>query len=290
VLFVARARVYTACMTLAFALEREPRLFEERTRAFLVADPVRHTLPLGVLSAVTRGLYAEWLLASSERAGEVTAIAICTPPHDLIVAASELPALELLAQGLHAHGATFPGVVGLAPWVHEFAASWSAKRGAPVQVAMRQSLLRLDRLVAPQPAAGRSRPADRDDRELLVDWHEAFMEEAQVPLGSSLHEMVARGIATGRFSLWQDGPTPTSFLARTYTFERHARIGPVYTPPEHRGHGYASNLVAHVSAEILRDGVPALFTDQANATSNALYEALGYTFVSDAAMVSFGAP
>jgi predicted GNAT family acetyltransferase len=102
--------------------------------------------------------------------------------------------------------------------------------------------------------------------------------------------MVARGIASGRFSLWQDGPVRTSFLARTYTFERHARIGPVYTPPEHRGRGYASNLVARVSAEVLRDGAPALFTDQANATSNALYEALGYTVVSEAAMIAFGEP
>ena len=289
-LFLERARVYTAAMTLSFALEREPLIFEERTHAFLGADPVRHTLPLGVLSGVARGVYREWLLASSARAGEVAAIALCTPAHDLIVAAVELPALEVLAQGLDASGATFPGVVGLAPWVHEFAASWSAKRNVPVRVTMRQSLLRLDSLIAPQPAAGWPRLAESADNELLVTWHEAFTQEARVPLASSLQDMVARGVVQKRFWIWQDGAVRTSFLARSSMLERHARIGPVYTPPEQRGRGYASSLVAHVSAEILRDGVPTLFTDQVNRTSNALYEGLGYTFVSDAAMIAFGDP
>ena len=56
-----------------------------------------------------------------------------------------------------------------------------------------------------------------------------------------------------------------------------ARIGPVYTPQEHRGRGYAarrsrrsrggSSTAAHRVC---------LFTDQANPTSNRIYEALGY--------------
>ncbi|WP_395694501.1 GNAT family N-acetyltransferase [Nocardioides sp.] len=63
-----------------------------------------------------------------------------------------------------------------------------------------------------------------------------------------------------------------------------SRVGPVYTPAEHRGHGYASAAVAEVSRRILEAGDRAcLFTDQANPTSNKIYEAVGYRAVVDMA-------
>ena len=56
-----------------------------------------------------------------------------------------------------------------------------------------------------------------------------------------------------------------------------ARIGPVYTPREHRGRGIASFVVG----ELTRRGLEAgnrmcLFTDRANPTSNKIYAGLGY--------------
>jgi predicted GNAT family acetyltransferase len=61
-----------------------------------------------------------------------------------------------------------------------------------------------------------------------------------------------------------------------------ARIGPVYTPPEHRGRGYAAASVHEVSRQIRDSGARAcLFTDQANPVSNALYQRLGYVAVAD---------
>jgi predicted GNAT family acetyltransferase len=68
------------------------------------------------------------------------------------------------------------------------------------------------------------------------------------------------------------GPTPNGI-----------RIGRVYTPPERRGHGYASNLVAQLSAQLLAQGKKFcyLFTDIANPTSNSIYQKIGYRAVSD---------
>ena len=56
-----------------------------------------------------------------------------------------------------------------------------------------------------------------------------------------------------------------------------SRIGPVFTPREHRGRGIGSYVVG----ELTRRGLEAghrmcLFTDQDNPTSNKIYEALGY--------------
>jgi hypothetical protein len=69
------------------------------------------------------------------------------------------------------------------------------------------------------------------------------------------------------------GPTPTGI-----------RIGPVYTPPELRRRGYATTLVADLSAWLLERGHRAcfLYTDLANPTSNRIYVEIGYERVCDA--------
>ncbi|MBA2569295.1 MAG: GNAT family N-acetyltransferase [Actinobacteria bacterium] len=66
------------------------------------------------------------------------------------------------------------------------------------------------------------------------------------------------------------GPTPNGI-----------RIGPVYTPPELRGRGYASALVAKLSSSLLAGGrrFCFLYTDLANPASNKIYERLGYVRV-----------
>jgi len=57
----------------------------------------------------------------------------------------------------------------------------------------------------------------------------------------------------------------------------------VYTPPEFRGRGYASALVAALSQAMLDAGYHfcTLFTDLANPTSNHIYQAIGYQPVCD---------
>ena len=81
--------------------------------------------------------------------------------------------------------------------------------------------------------------------------------------------------------LWEDdevvsmagynGPTPHGI-----------RVSAVYTPPEHRGRGYARACTAALS-QILLDSYQFcfLFTDRANATSNYIYQQIGYKPVCD---------
>jgi predicted GNAT family acetyltransferase len=67
------------------------------------------------------------------------------------------------------------------------------------------------------------------------------------------------------------------------------RVGPVYTPPELRGHGYASAATAEVSRAALVAGAEEvlLYTDLANPVSNTIYHRLGYEQVEDRVVLSF---
>ena len=55
------------------------------------------------------------------------------------------------------------------------------------------------------------------------------------------------------------------------------------TPVPHRGHGYASGVVAHASKLALASGARGctLFTDLMNPVSNRIYERIGYRRVGE---------
>ena len=57
-----------------------------------------------------------------------------------------------------------------------------------------------------------------------------------------------------------------------------ARVAPVYTPPGERGRGYASAAVAALTTRLLDGGADwcAIFADVDNATTNKIYQRIGY--------------
>lgn len=77
--------------------------------------------------------------------------------------------------------------------------------------------------------------------------------------------------------------------ANNYPVAGVVRIGPVFTPPELRGRGYAGVAVAELSRRLLHAGNRAcmLYTDLANPTSNSVYQRIGYRPVLDAQQLDF---
>ena len=121
---------------------------------------------------------------------------------------------------------------------------------------------------------------------LLSDWIEAFHDEASISNPRQDYATMAdRWIRRlGRtVYLWADGGRPVSMTGVGGLTPNGIRVGPVYTPPEERGRGYASNLVAQASQAQLDAGrtFVFLFTDLANPTSNKIYQAIGYEPVND---------
>jgi predicted GNAT family acetyltransferase len=137
------------------------------------------------------------------------------------------------------------------------------------------------------------RVATTADRELVRDWVEGFMFEAfgeadPDEVAASTDRWLARRGRT--LYLWDDDRA-VSMTGVGGATPNGIRIGPVYTPPAVRGHGYASTLVAAVSQAELDAGrrFCFLFTDLANPTSNHIYQAIGYEPVRDMAVYGFDA-
>jgi predicted GNAT family acetyltransferase len=266
--------------------------FGEALRPLFDADPIRNSLPMGIVDIMIRspGHYpgaVTWL--AEDDLGVAVAGVLRTPPFPA-VAIGQPTALAAVADAMYEGAADVPGVNGLEPAAHAFASAWCGRSGMTPQVAMQTTLHVLDAVQeVPQPP-GAARDAGPDERELLVHWFEEFAAEAGVGGTRDQHLrslQAAMGAEAGAL-LWDDAD-PVSFSLARWTSPAHARIGPVYTPPGHRRHGYATALVAHQTRRLLDAGAEAclLYTDQANPTSNAIYGRIGYRPVAAAVELEF---
>jgi uncharacterized protein len=202
-------------------------------------------------------------------------------------------AASVLADAIADDGLDLPGVVAAMPEADDFADAWESGRDVQRALRMASRIYRLAEVHPPASVSGRPRVATAADRQLLVEWVEAFADEI-LPHGPSPAQDAER-VVDGRlddersgFMLWDDGetvslagwgaPTPTGI-----------RIGPVYTPPDRRSRGYGSAVTAAVSADQLAAGRQFcfLYTDLANPTSNKIYVDIGYEPVCDAVDYAF---
>jgi predicted GNAT family acetyltransferase len=249
---------------------------------------------------VERDLPHRWWVVVRDELGEVVGAGMRTAPfapYPLFLLPMPSDAAAALAHVLHARGEHVGGVNGALPAANVCAGVLAMLQGEVADVVMRSRLHEARAVVAPRPAPGRLRLAREDEADLVLRWFEAFGRDADEQAGrpaGSHHEMaedlagIRRRITDELVFLWvDDDDRPVHLTSRNPAAQGAARIGPVFTPAEHRGKGYAGNAVARVTQMILDQGVrPCLYTDQANPTSNQLYAALGYEPVVD--MVEMG--
>ena len=263
---------------------------------FLRADPARNTVMLSVtedllLKAAAPG---ETLFGWWQPDGEqVRAAFMHTPDYPLILSRVSGPAAAALARDLTADSGTgrrIPGVNVGQEAADAFAAAWRDGTGDVVAVYRRMRLFRLGELIPPRPwPEGTARLAVGTERDLLARWFGAFAREVGDPPGQDHSQAAVGRLAYGGITVWEAGGVPVSVVGRTRAVAGMVRVGPVYTPPELRGHGYAGAATAAVSQAALDAGLRevVLYTDLANPTSNALYQRLGYRPVEDRVVLSF---
>jgi GNAT superfamily N-acetyltransferase len=202
---------------------------------------------------------------------------------------SSQAATELAAE-LATAGRLLLGVNAAQETADAFAAAWRHRTGAGAQVHRRMRLFRLGDLTPPVPwPAGSARPAAERDRDLLITWFDAFAREVGDLAGEDHAAAVDERLSYGGVRVWDVAGAPVSIAGVTRTVAGMARVGPVYTPPELRGRGYAGAVTAAVSQAAREAGAPevVLYTDLANPTSNALYQRLGYRPVEDRIVLSY---
>lgn len=264
--------------------------------SFLAAHEAHNNLVYGILAGIEDGRFADAGLWTLDDPSGVRAAAVCTPPHNLVLAMSSPEAAGVLADALGEGGERFQGVLAERGAAAAFAKRWSRSTGVVARPFMNQRIYAL-RSVAPMPQTlGRPRPATPADVPMLAAWLEAFQDEAHPDEVQPREDLVQRAerFVSGdprAMLLWEHAGRAVSMAGSSGPTPNGIRIGPVYTPPEHRARGFASACVAELSRRRLAQGYRFcfLFTDLANPTSNAIYRRIGYEPVCDVDVVRFHA-
>ena len=253
--------------------------------SFLRADPCARNVLLTVIDLVRTApsTYSAppsfwWII----EAGSVVGAASWTPPHGLLVSAIPPEAAADLATAALARATELGihpgGVVGPVSSARAVAAAWTAATGDSIEVDRSILLNELDSLTEVARPPGTRRPGVAGDLALIAAWLDDFSAEIEHVAPPNPGAIADHMVQTGGVDLWEvDGQIVCMVGHRDAAGV--VRVGPVYTPPEHRNHGYARWLTYEVTALALeRPGVEGamLFTDAANPVSNSIYRQAGY--------------
>lgn len=219
-------------------------------------------------------------------------IALMTPPHKLQIASfvrENEKAVGLLAHHLNQGQWEIPAVLAEEQLATCFAANWSRLTGVQHEVGTRQRIYQLRTVNVPVDPGGDFRPAVLEDLGFLAQWTASFHEDCYGRSDFEQCTKTARAMIENRdLYVWED-PHPVSMAGFTRPTKNGISIAAVYTPPEFRKSGYASALVASLSACALESGKTfcTLYTDLSNPTSNSIYQKIGYEPVADVMDVNF---
>jgi RimJ/RimL family protein N-acetyltransferase len=238
----------------------------------LEQDEVRFGILISVLTAAARNPSFEvtcWSVGSPGRC------AVHTPGRGILLGQlDEAECRQLAQETLDVAGSGVVGAGDTAHWYAKHAEALGAKLGQPLP--QRIHVLR----EAPRwpQAAGTARPATAEDAALLYAWCTAFREAATPHAPPPTREQAEQAASSGRFLLWTVDSEPVAMAGINRSLRQTASIGAVYTPPDHRGRGYAGSVTAATADRIFADGKTAvsLYTDLRNPASNRCYAKLGF--------------
>lgn len=283
---------------MTWILSGNPGEYSAAVGPFLAREPVAET----VLLTLTRSLRERGADAFGDEAplmgwwtddaGQTAGALLQMPGRSLFLSRCPIRAVDDLADVLDRHADRIPEVRVAVEQETAARAAMSRCTGADPTVVIRTRLYRLGKLVPPDPGPeGTSHLATAAELPLVTHWFTDFIAEiGEVETPEQLAAQTEERIGRGEIRLWRtaDG-IPAAMAALSAPIEGMSRISLVYTPQEHRRHGYAGALTTELAQTALDAGTEQilLITDLANPTSNALYQRLGFEPVSESVVLAW---
>jgi predicted GNAT family acetyltransferase len=251
--------------------------FRDRAQPLLLEREAENCIPLGILGSL-QPVAKPPFMATVEHESQIVMAATMTPPYAIVLSPENAEAATCLANELRWRSIAVAGVQADPIVANAFADAWSKSNDITLRDDISLATYQLDR-VNPLPAVpGAVRAATLDDVSILTQLVDAFAHEIGEPMADPAkhtHFLVTHE----RMFVWCDqAGMIVSMAAWASQTPNGVRLNHVYTPTALRGRGYASACVAALSQHLLDVGrrFVCLFADVENATSNGIYQRIGY--------------
>ena len=272
--------------------DRDAKHFLKKSKQLLYANEAEYSLMIGIcellIHASIPSKFTPVFLRSVNENGETTAALMQSRVENFVVTSANLVEVDSFTEYFKERKMTFMGIVGPRSTAEYLVKSFSQKLNVVFELGMASKILKLEKVVAPRQCAGEMTFCERNDTRLFADWLLEFAKEAlpHDPGNSERFLAIAETKIQNREAyLWKVNGEPTAVAQVGRPTKNGISISGVYTPRELRGRGYASNLVAQISENMLGNGKSfcVLYTDAGNPTSNKIYQNLGYEIVAESA-------
>lgn len=260
--------------------------------SFLLNNEAKNNLLFSILNAIKinpkrYGEEKPILITISEN-NEQKLISLRTPPYNQLLSyTDDLRSIDILAEELLQKNMELPGVLGLKEGAKRFTQLWCEKKKLKSQLIRNERVYKLEK-VAEETLGDRDFIIGTEaNQTLILNWAKKFILEALPERDEShitkLQEVLVKDIKYKKIFLLMDKNEVVSMARKAGKTPNGNLVNLVYTPPELRRRGYATECVAKLSKYLLDEGNKFcfLFTDLMNPVSNSIYQKIGYCPVID---------
>ena len=274
----------------------DPYAFNKVVKPFLMKHPVKNNLIIGILENISKdaNTYSGIppILAVVSHNNEIVLVSSRTPPWNSILSYTEnLDAVDFFAIELSKKDPETPGILGPKLAIQRFLKRWMELKKVKVELGMNERIYKLSEVNPDMLGNHEFISANRKHKSIVKKWGYEFVTEAmpETPL-DQIERSLKRAMThlkEGKIFLLLEEGKPVS-MARSIPTAFCGRLNYVYTPPELRRKGFATECVAKLSQKLLEEhDYCVLFTDLANPTSNSIYQKIGYRPVMDVDLYKF---
>jgi len=214
--------------------------------------------------------------------------AIHARPDGLVL--SEMPdqAVNMLVRNSSGELEFVDRVLGPTKTAQYFAENWGRAVGVCPQSQSEWNVYRLDNIVPLTfTASGRLRPGTIDDTPLVHSWGADYGDERPAPV--DVPNYLSRKLKNGDLYVWED-LGPRTILTIAGRIGKGVRVSAIYTPPQHRGNGFASTALQEICRRMKSDGFSYVtLSVLVNDPAERVYQKLGFYSIGQRAAFTFSA-
>jgi len=266
--------------------------FYDLTFPYLIKQEAENNLLFSILDAIKinpkRYGKEKPVLTIVNENKEIKLVSLRTPPYNQLIShTNDLECIDILVGELFQKNAELPGVLGFKEGAEKFAQKWCEKTKKKFQLITNERIYKLEK-VAKETLGNRDFViASEKNHNLILNWAKKFVLEALPETEESIirrsQEILLEDIKNEKIFLLLDKNEVVSMARKAGKTPNGNLVNLVYTPPELRRRGYATECVAKLSEQLLEEGNKFcfLFTDLMNPISNSIYQKIGYQPVID---------